>query len=340
MNSNLPSLESKIAFLSQASSYPEPVHRVECIETHMSWVFLAGNFAYKLKKPVKTDFLDFRTLAARRYYCGEELRLNRRLAGAIYIELVPLVLDLSEHLHVGGDTTVVDWLVKMHRVPVWRMLDFAIAHHTASAHDADRIAQALTNFYQSLPAERMTPLAYRDRFTQQIASNRAELRDQAYGFAAPWIDTLCDAQADALSRLGALLQARSDEGDLVEGHGDLRPEHVCLLPEIAVLDCLEFSRELRVLDKADEVGYLALECERLGAPAISDALALAYQKHSGDHPSAPLVHFYQSCRACKRALLALRHLKEEKFRYSPHWRRTASAYLDLALEHALACHAR
>lgn len=340
MNSKLPSLESKIAFLSQASSYPDPVHRVECIETHMSWVFLAGNFAYKLKKPVRTDYFDFRTLTARRYYCEEELRLNRRLARAIYIDLVPLVLDLSEHLHVGGDATAVDWLIKMHRLPAWLMLDFAIAHQSASAHDADRIAKALANFYQSLPAERMPSLAYRSRFTQQIETNRAELHDQAYGFPPARIDTLCNAQSDALAVLGTLLEARSEEGDLVEGHGDLRPEHVCLLPEIAVIDCLEFSRELRVLDKVDEVGYLALECERLGAPAISAALAGAYQKYSGDHPSAPLVHFYQSCRACKRALLAVRHLKEEKFRFSPHWRRLASVYLDLALEHALASHAR
>ncbi|HWW70507.1 MAG TPA: hypothetical protein VN089_11250 [Duganella sp.] len=340
MNSKLPSLESKIAFLSQAGSYPGAVHRVECIETHMSWVFLAGNFAYKLKKPVSTDFFDFRTVAGRRYYCGEELRLNRRLARAIYIDLVPLVLDISGHLHVGGDAPAVDWLIRMHRVPAWLMLDFAIAHHRASAHDADRIAKALTNFYQSLPAERITSLAYLSRFTQQIASNRAELHDQAYGFPPARIDVLCDTQSDALGVLGALLEARSEQGDLVEGHGDLRPEHVCLLPEIAVIDCLEFSRELRVLDKVDEVGYLALECERLGAPAISAALAAAYQKYSGDRPSAPLVHFYQSCRACKRALLALRHLKEEKFRFSPHWRRVASAYLDLALEHALACRAR
>lgn len=340
MNSRLPSLESKIAFLSQASSYPEPVHRVECIETHMSWVFLAGNYAYKLKKPVSTDLFDFRTLRARRYYCEEELRLNRRLARAIYIGLVPLILDLSEHLHVGGEAPAIDWLIKMHRVPASLMLDFAIAHQSASAHDADRIAKVLTNFYQSLPAEPMTTLAYRSRFTQQIESNRAELRDRAYGFAPARIDALCNTQSDALGLLGHLLEARCAQGDLVEGHGDLRPEHVCLLPEIAVIDCLEFSRELRVLDKVDEVGYLALECERLGAPAISAALAGAYQTYSGDRPSLPLVHFYQSCRACKRALLALRHLKEEKFRYSPHWRRLASAYLELSLEHALASHAQ
>lgn len=340
MHSALPSLESKVAFLSQASSYPEPVHRVECIETHMSWVFLAGNFAYKLKKPVKTEFFDFRLLAARHYYCMAELRLNRRLARAIYIDLVPLVLDGANHLRVGGGISVVDWLVKMHRVPVWLMFDFAIAHRSASHADAARIAATLAQFYRTLPAEPMTASAYRSRLGQQIESNRTQLRDGAYALPPARIDTLCDAQSHALRLLGAVLDARAEGGALVEGHGDLRPEHVCLLPEIAIIDCLEFSRELRVLDKADEVGYLALECERLGAPALGHALTTAYCRYSGDQPAAPLVHFYQSCRASKRALLALRHLKEEKFRYSPHWRRTASAYLHLALEHVLACHAR
>jgi aminoglycoside phosphotransferase family enzyme len=338
MNAPAPPLESKVAFLSQATSYSEPVHRVEGIETHMSWVFLAGNFAYKLKKPVCTDLFDFRTLAARQYFCNEELRLNRRLARAIYIGVVPLVLDKAEHLRLGGDATVVDWLVKMHRVPVWLMFDFAIAHRSASEYDAGRIAQALTRFYHILPAERMAPPAYRARFSRQIEASRAELSDAAYGLPLARIGTLFDTLAHALILLAPLLDERTRAGRLVEGHGDLRPQHVCLLPEIAIIDCLEFSRELRVLDQADEVGYLALECERLGAAPIAEALTRAYRQHSGDHPAAALLHFYQSCRASRRALLAARHLKEEKFRYSPHWRRTALDYLELALRHAGACH--
>lgn len=340
MSGPSPSLASKVAFLSQASSYRKAVHRVESIETHMSWVFLAGDFAYKLKKPVCTAYVDFRPLSARRHFCNEELRLNRRLARAIYIGVVPLVLDSAAHLHIGGATTPVDWLIKMHRIPVWRMLDFAIAHQRASEYDAGRVAQALARFHLSLPSEPMTPLAYRDRFSRQIASHRAELCDATYELPPDRIGTLCDAQSDALNCLGVLLDARANAGDLVEGHGDLRPEHVCLLPEIAIIDCLEFSRELRVLDKADEVGYLALECERLGAPRLADALTGAYRMYCADDPPAPLVHFYQSCRATSRAMLALRHLKEEKFRFSPHWRCTASSYLDLALKHAKASHAR
>ena len=120
---------------------------------------------------------------------------------------------------------------------------------------------------------------------------------------------------------------------IVEGHGDLRPEHVCLHPRIAVIDCLEFSRELRIIDAVDEVGFLALECERLGAPELGRILLRAYIENTGDSPAVALLGFYQSFRAALRARIAIRHLNEEKFRYSAEWRRRALDYLDLAQRH-------
>lgn len=332
----MPSLEAKVSFLSQAASYSEPLHRVESIETHMSWVFLAGNHAYKLKKPVCTEFADLRKLDMRRYFCGEELRLNRRLAKAIYLGVVPLVLDHAEHLQLGGDGAVVDWLVQMQRIPGWLMLDSAIAHRSACAEDAARIAAALTRFYRTLAPEDMTPLAYRARFHRQLEAGRTALSDPAYAMPAEHIGALFGTLTAALMRHASLLDERIRAQRLLEGHGDLRPEHVCLLPEIAIIDCLEFSRDLRVLDPADEVGYLALEFERLGAPSLAAALMQAYRGNSGDTPPPALVHFYQACRAATRSFLAARHLKEEKFRYSAHWRRTALVYLELALRHARA----
>lgn len=332
-----PSLALKVAMLSQAASYPAPVHRVDSIETHMSWVFLAGNFAYKLKKPVRTAHCDFRSLAARHYFCSEELRLNRRLAGAIYIGLVQLGIDSAQRLHLGSDGVPVDWLVKMHRVPEWLLLHVAIAERSASMDDADQIVRALTGFYRTLPAERLAPAAYRTRFNRQIEADRIELGEALYGLPPESVSSLYKALSSALLQCGQLLDERLSMGRVVEGHGDLRPEHICLLPEIAIIDCLEFSRDLRLLDTVDEVGYLALECERLGAPRFSEALLRAYRIHSGDDPPAQLIHFYQSCRASTRTLLAARHLKEKKFRDSPYWRRTAAAYLGLALRHARAC---
>ncbi|MEA5098590.1 MAG: hypothetical protein VB032_08665, partial [Burkholderiaceae bacterium] len=105
------SLEARIAFLSTPSNYPERTLDVDAIETHMSWVFLTDRFAYKLKKPVAYDYLDFSTLEARRFYCEEEFRLNRRLAASVYLGVLPLTADAKGQLEFAGEGPVVDWLI-------------------------------------------------------------------------------------------------------------------------------------------------------------------------------------------------------------------------------------
>ena len=140
-----------------------------------------------------------------------------------------------------------------------------------------------------------------------------------------------------LDREPALFDERARTGRIVEGHGDLRPEHICLLPEPQIIDCLEFSRDFRILDPADELAFLALECERLGAPGLKRTIFDAYTEFSGDAPPATLVHFYQSYRACMRAKIALWHLKEPALRDSRIWPAQARDYLRLARDHVERC---
>ncbi|MDR6203942.1 hypothetical protein [Paraburkholderia graminis] len=139
-----------------------------------------------------------------------------------------------------------------------------------------------------------------------------------------------------LARYQDSFDRRVREGRIVEGHGDLRPEHVCLAPPppLAIIDCLEFSPEYRTLDTVDELGFLALECERLGAPEFGNVLLETYGAVTGDSPGAALVHFYQSYRAAVRAKIAAWHLREEIFRDSPKWMDRARQYLDRAQQHA------
>ena len=122
----VPDQEARIAFLRQPQTYPEKPARVETIETHMSWVFLTPQHAFKLKKPVRYDYLDFSTLAARRKSCEEERRLNRRLAPGVYLDVIPLVLGSDGAMHLGGPGEILDWLVMMRRLPAPRMLDSLI----------------------------------------------------------------------------------------------------------------------------------------------------------------------------------------------------------------------
>jgi aminoglycoside phosphotransferase family enzyme len=144
---------------------------------------------------------------------------------------------------------------------------------------------------------------------------------------------LCDAQRAILHSQAAWFDARIYDGHVVEGHGDLRAEHVCIAGEITVIDCLEFSRELRTLDVADEIAFLALDCERLQAPALADVLLRSYYALSQDTPSAGLVHFYQSLRAGIRARIAIRHLDEIVCSQPALWTQRARQWLALAQQH-------
>jgi aminoglycoside phosphotransferase family enzyme len=332
-----PSLEAKVSFLREPASYPEATFHVEARETHISWVFLLDHHVYKLKKPACHSLLDFRSVAARRHFCEEEVRLNLRLAPHVYLGVVPLTLGNRDHLALGGSGVVVDWLVRMCRLPAERMLDFAILHGSVAASDLDRVAATLAAFYRALPPEPISDAEYATRFAQQALSNLAELSREVFELPVAHVQRVCNAQLATLDRIRHLLDGRVHAGRIVEGHGDLRPEHVCLCDPLAVIDCLEFSRELRLLDCVDELGFLALECERLGATATGITLLDRYAALSGDSPPAMLLHFYQSCRASTRALIAARHLLDEKFRHSPHWVRRAQHYLQLAEHHIGQC---
>ena len=323
-------LESKVAFLRQPTSFPEPTYRVEAVETHMSWVFLTDNYAYKLKKPVHYEPLDFRAPESRHFYCEEEVRLNRRLAPDVYLSVEPLTVDSMNHLQLGGSGAAVDWLVKMCRLPMDQMLDYAIGNGEASVTDMDAIAARLAAFYRDCASVALDPALYRQRLLTNIDNHRQELCFPDYQLPVRQIQDICIALRDVLQNEAARFDERIKAGRIVEGHGDLRPEHICLRPNLVIIDCLEFSRELRIIDTADELAFLALECERLGAASLGLRLLETFRRISGDELPAPLVRFYRGYRALLRAAIAVRHLKEEKFRYSPAWRQRAGEYLLLA----------
>ena len=341
MSSALPrlpeiALESKVAFLRQPMSFPDRPYRIEAIETHMSWVFLTEKYAYKLKKPVYQEALDFRSIDARRHYCDEEIRLNRRLAADVYLGIVAMSINSSGHLRLCENGTsvegeaIVDWLVQMRRLPAEHMLDYALKTGRVSDEDIGRVAARLALFYRGCGPACSSASAYRAVIQHGIDRSHQVLARPGYGLPGGLIRQLCSTQRRVLNQHRDVLDARVRAGRIVEGHGDLRPEHVCLQPEIAVIDCLEFSCALRIVDPIDELGYLALECERLGSAHAGALLLKAYGAFSGDQPDALLVHFYQAYRALLRARLAIAHLDEEKFRHSEEWHRRAMSYLRLA----------
>ena len=332
-----PGLRAKVAFLAQPANYPESTRRVDSVETHMSWVFLTDRHAWKLKKPVRQSYLDFSTKTARRYYCAEEVRLNRRLTHDVYLGIVPLSAGADGRLRLGVDGTAIDWLVKMRRLPADRMLDFMIRAGTVNADGVCDVVGALCRFYRGCEPVLLREGEYRGRLVAGIAGNLRELTVREFGLPQEMIEPTCDRQRSFLERAGPLLDERARGGRVVEAHGDLRPEHVCLEPQPQIIDCLEFSRDFRLLDAADELAYLALECERLGAGWIKDVILRRYAELSGDAPAPELVHFYQSHRACMRAKIAIWHLNEPERSDGAKWTMQAHEYLRLAALHVAQC---
>jgi len=321
----------KVAFLRRGDAYPDTPSRVVVFETHMSWVFLAGPHAYKLKKPVCHEGLDFTTMEGRRLDCEAELRLNCRLAPDVYLDIVPLVADEAGCLALAAPGCVVDWLVKMRRLSEEAMLDRAIAAGRVDASHIRKIAQLLADFYQRAGRVRMSGLHYRKRLERGVRADLRELDDPAWRLSRPLVRRVAERQLERLQRDAALFDERAQADRIVDGHGDLRPEHICLEAEPVIIDCLEFNQELRLLDPADELAFLALECERLGAPSVGERILGAYEELSGDRPDPGLVRFYRDYRAYRRAKIAIWHLRDHPGRDRDKWRRRARRYLELAM---------
>lgn len=325
-------LATTVAILRNPASYPNDVRTVEAIETHMSWVFLTESHAFKLKKPIRTPWLDYTTLDVRKRACETELALNRRLAPSVYLAVVPLVLSERKQLCVEQPGPASDWLVKMRRLPAERMLDAMIARRQVQRDEVEKLADVLASFYVATQRAPLDGPAYLSRIASDLGAKRLSLQQARYGLNRGLIRALAQGQERWLARHGSLLEARS--GSLVDAHGDLRPEHICLEDEgPSVIDCLEFDRELRRLDPLSELSFLALECRRLEAAWIGECVLGRHKGPTQDHAEyQELIHFYASYHALVRAAVAVWHLDDGALNRSDHWRRRADQYLKLSGE--------
>jgi aminoglycoside phosphotransferase family enzyme len=233
-------------------------------------------------------------------------------------------------LALNGRGEVCEWLEKMVRLPAADMLDRLIADRRLTPEHVDRIALLLVHFSRPLPPER-DGTTYPQRLRSDLDANAEALADPAYGLGTARIERLHTALRAAHAACTETLRGRAEAGRLVEGHGDLRPEHVAVLPQPLVIDCLEFNREFRILDPVDELGYLGLECERLGAGWVGPRLLEVYTAAMDDSPPRGLVDFYQA----HRAKLAAWHTRDHHPASDARWLGRAARYLELAEMHLL-----
>jgi aminoglycoside phosphotransferase family enzyme len=327
------SLAEKIAFLGRAEAYPFPVQEIVRRETHMSWVFLAGDQVVKLKKPVRFPYLDFSSLSRREAACRAELALNRRLAPDIYRAVVPLT-QTARGLAIGGEGEPVDWLVIMRRLDESRTLEHALLSHALDARQLDHLVVTLVTFYQRADAVLIAPEMHLANWRRSTSYNKRVLLDPRLGLPAGLVRKIDQVQCRFLARRYRLIERRVRRRHIVDGHGDLRPEHIWLTEPTRIIDCLEFNPGLRIVDPFDEVAFLSVECERLGGASAAAYIKRRISRGLRDGLSDELFLFYRCYRATLRARLAIAHLLESQPRTPEKWPRLARIYLQIAANDA------
>lgn len=323
------------------AAYPHAPHEVAVIQTHISCVFLAGDQVFKVKKAVRFPFLDFSTLERRRYFCEEEVRLNRRLAPGVYLGVVPIVRSGARY-RVGGAGEPVEYAVHMRRLPEGCVLRGLVERGGADVGLMQRIAAKMAAFHaQAETGPAITAAGAPDAIEHTLRDNFATLAPLAGTLAPP--GTLANLQLlmeSALARSADRLRARQGAGRVRDCHGDLRPDHICCTDELPIFDCVEFSSRFRYCDVASEMAFLAMELEFLGTRPLADALIDAYVAASGDAELSAILPFFRAYRALVRAMVAALTSAEKEIEAAARVgaREDARRYLAVAERAAWAAH--
>lgn len=322
-------LADKIDFLSAPENWPERTACVTVVQTHHAWLFMTERHVYKMKKPSRSGGLDFSTLESRHRLCLDEYRLNRRLAPYTYLGVVPLVLTDAGRLAVNGEGRVVEWLVRMRRLPESSMLTVLAAEGGVTDARIEAFVRKLAAFHEQAPACRFETGAYGAGLRERLESWYRALSGCRLDTSAEAVAAIRNAQSDCLDTCAGLLESRQRDGYVREVHGDLRPEHV-FFPRNAepeIIDCLEFDAHLRQLDVAAELAYFAMECRHASFAGLARRSVAEYRRQAPDAAGPDiLLDLHASLAATERAgLMAWRILESPG---TAEWQQRADAYLD------------
>jgi hypothetical protein len=292
-----------IRSLLKADVYEHPVTDIELIETHISWVILTGAYAYKIKKPIDLGFLDFSTLEKRLFCCNEELRLNSRLAAAIYLEVVA-ISGTPEKPALQGSGAAIEYAIKMVQFPQQAQLDNMLANGELEKYHMDAIADLVAGFHTS------TDVAADDSYFgdpehvyQPVAENFTQIRQHLHSNKYDeQLDALEGWSRETFSSLKPVIEQRKRDGYIRECHGDMHLRNlVWLNGEPLAFDCLEFNPALRWIDTLSEVAFLVMDLQDRNQPELAQRFLNAYLEHCGDYLGMRVFHFYLTYRALVRA---------------------------------------
>ncbi|OGO19022.1 MAG: hypothetical protein A2144_06860 [Chloroflexi bacterium RBG_16_50_9] len=294
-------LPEVIQSLLDSQVYPDPVGKVELRQTQMSYIFMAGDYVYKIKKPVNFGFLDYTTLEKRQLYCHKEVELNQRLCRHAYLGVVPVTRDKGR-ISIGGRGKVEEYAVKMRRLPYEAMMDILLAANRVTPPMVARVAARLAEFHEeAATSAAISAFGSIDAIMQNAGENFIQT-EKYIGTTIPenthrrlkiYTDQFLKANA-------SLFHQRVAEGGIRDCHGDLHAAHICFFNGICIYDCIEFNDRFRYCDVASEVAFLAMDLDHYGRSDLSDHFVTAYVEKSDDRELKHLLNFYKCYRAYVR----------------------------------------
>jgi uncharacterized protein len=300
-------LPELIQALLNSRAYPDRTPKVELVQTQISYVFIAGEYVYKIKKPVDMGFLDYTTLEKRLYFCNKEVELNRRLCQDTYLGVVPITKENDYAL--GGKGEALEYAVKMRRLPADKMMDVLLQQNKVTPAMVEKVAEILVDFHKkAATSEEIVRLGGIDAVIKNTSEN-FEQTEKYFGIIMEpeTYQRIKNYTEDFIKNNRALFLKRMAEGKVRDCHGDLHTAHICFYKGIYIYDCIEFIDRLRYIDVTADIAFLAMDLDHYGRQDLSDVFIKAYVSRSGDKELLNLLNFYKCYRAYVRGKIGCLH---------------------------------
>ncbi|HSW57552.1 MAG TPA: AAA family ATPase [Dehalococcoidales bacterium] len=313
--------------------YPDKATRVDLIQSQMSFIFLTGKYAYKVKKGVNLGYLDYSTLDKRHYFCKQEVELNRRLSPEAYLGVIPITQNKGEFT-LSGKGQPVEYAVKMLQLPHESMLNVLLERGRATSEMLEKVAAKMAAFHARAATRPDISKFGRMEAVKVNTDENFSQTDKYFGatITAAQFHRIKDYTNQFLHRNEALFNHRADEGRVRDCHGDLHSQHICFNESLSIYDCIEFNDRFRYCDVASEIAFLAMDLDHFGRADLARSFVEDYIRLSGDKQIEEILKFFKTYRAYVRG-------KVSSFKYVDPYvsekeknqiREMARAYFDLA----------
>jgi len=308
------SIVSLIDSLQKPDLFDHPVLQFEVLETHISWVLLTGYYAYKIKKPVNFGFIDFSTLEKRRHFCHEEIRLNRRLAPQIYIDVVSIT-GTPDQPELDTGSPAIEYAVRMKQFAQDSLLPNILATRGIEPERMDELANTVAGFHARVDiVPDASPYGNLEHISQPVLENFKQIRANLdCTQIANTLNALETWSKQQLRTLEAFFVQRKQQGYIRECHGDMHLHNMALVDDkIVIFDCIEFNKNFYLIDVMSEIAFLVMDLEDRQEPQLAQRFLNQYLEHTGDYTGLALLNFYKVYRAMVRAKVDALRASQEK----------------------------